>query len=123
MIEGIPLQINQLMTNLISNGLKFSDPGRAPHIRVIAGETDAETLTAYPELAAGKRYCMIQVADNGIGFGQEHAEQIFNIFQRLHSREAFAGTGIGLALCKRSCSITRAVSVLSGNPAKGPYLQ
>jgi signal transduction histidine kinase len=100
-IEGIPLQINQLLTNLLSNALKFSHPHRLPHIAVTAGEAGESDLAGYPELSTGKRYCRLQVKDNGIGFGQEHAQQIFNIFQRLHSKEAFTGTGIGLALCKK----------------------
>lgn len=100
-IQGIPLQINQLLTNLIGNALKFSHPHRLPRITVTAREAGEEHLAAYPELSGDKRYCLLQVKDNGIGFGQEHAQQIFNIFQRLHSKEAFAGTGIGLALCKK----------------------
>ncbi len=100
-IQGIPLQINQLLTNLISNALKFSHPQRPPHIAVTAREAAEGDLAGYPDLSPGKPYCLLQVKDNGIGFGQEHAQQIFNIFQRLHSKEAFAGTGIGLALCKK----------------------
>ncbi|MDF2191569.1 ATP-binding protein [Paraflavitalea sp. CAU 1676] len=100
-IRGIPLQINQLLTNLLSNALKFCHPQRHPHIEVTAVAVTPQEMAAYPELVPGKKYCLLQVADNGIGFGQQHAEQIFNIFQRLHSREAFGGTGIGLALCKK----------------------
>lgn len=100
-IQGIPLQINQLLTNLISNALKFSHPQRIPEIAITAAEATTAELAGYPELSEAKKYCILQVKDNGIGFGQEHAQQIFNIFQRLHSREAFAGTGIGLALCKK----------------------
>ncbi len=118
-IEGIPLQINQLLTNLISNGLKFSDPGRSPYIKVTAETADAGQLADYPELAGHKSYCMIRVADNGIGFGQEHADQIFNIFQRLHSREAFAGTGIGLALCKKIVLNHQGSISATGTPGEG----
>lgn len=100
-IEGISLQINQLFSNLISNALKFSDPHRTPHIQITANEATPEELAKHPELTAGKQYCLLSFKDNGIGFRQEHAEQIFNIFQRLHSKEAYAGTGIGLALCKK----------------------
>ncbi len=100
-IKGIPLQINQLFTNLLSNALKFSHPGRTPQVTITACVGEPQELLAYPELVPDKKYCILQVADNGIGFGQEHAEQIFNLFQRLHSKEAFAGTGIGLPLCKK----------------------
>lgn len=100
-IRGIPLQIHQLLTNLLGNALKFSHPQRAPEIGISAAALTASEMAAWPEVTPDKPYCLLQVKDNGIGFGQEHAEQIFNIFQRLHSREAFAGTGIGLALCRK----------------------
>lgn len=100
-VKGIPLQINQLLTNLLSNALKFSHPDRPPRITISAGAAEPEELLAYPELVPDKQYCILRVEDNGIGFGQEHAEQIFNLFQRLHSKEAFSGTGIGLSLCKK----------------------
>lgn len=100
-IHGIPLQITQLLTNLLSNALKFSDPGRPPVITITAIRATRQELAAFPELLPHRPYCLIRVEDNGIGFGQEHAEKIFNLFQRLHSKEAFAGTGIGLALCKK----------------------
>lgn len=100
-VKGIPLQINQLLTNLLSNALKFSDAARPPRIDIRAGVATTQELLAYPDLVPYKQYCLLQVTDNGIGFGQEHAEQIFNLFQRLHSKEAFAGTGIGLSLCKK----------------------
>ncbi|HEY9257007.1 MAG TPA: PAS domain S-box protein [Chitinophaga sp.] len=100
-VEGISLQLNQLFANLLSNSLKFSRAGVPPQINISAASASAEDIAAYPELHPGKRYCVITFKDNGIGFKQEHAEKIFKIFQRLHSKDDYSGTGIGLALCKK----------------------
>jgi len=100
-IEAIPLQINQLFYNLLSNALKFSKAGTAPIIHVASGMLSSEDIKKYPSLKADSSYCEIIFRDNGIGFNQQFAEQMFLIFQRLNSRERFEGTGIGLALCKK----------------------
>lgn len=100
-LEAIPLQMSQLFTNLISNALKFIKPGVDPVINITAaGMTKAE-VRAFPALDPDAAYYKITFADNGIGFEQEYAQQIFNIFQRLHLKTAYEGTGIGLALCKK----------------------
>jgi signal transduction histidine kinase len=89
-VPGDEREISQLLQNLISNALKFrgTDP---PMVRVSA---EAE------ETPAGTRW-RFSVADNGIGIEPRHAERIFKMFQRLHTREEYGGTGIGLAICKR----------------------
>jgi light-regulated signal transduction histidine kinase (bacteriophytochrome) len=100
-IEGIPLQISQLFANLISNALKFSSRERDCVIDIICSDfTSGESYDDFkPD--PGKRYFLIRVSDNGIGFEQEYAEQIFSIFQRLHGKQQYEGTGIGLALCRK----------------------
>lgn len=100
-IDAVPLQINQLFANLTGNALKFNHPGRRPELAVTVKEAGQDALLRHPELDPNKRYCVITFADNGIGFKQEYARQIFNIFQRLHSKDEYSGTGIGLALCKK----------------------
>lgn len=98
-IEAEPLQMNQLFYNLVSNALKFSKPGVPPRIRIAA------TL----EQEKGGRQGMgetnwvhhITVHDNGIGFEKDYAEQIFEIFRRLHTTQAYSGSGIGLAVCRK----------------------
>ena len=82
-----PAQICQLYQNLLSNALKFHAPGRRPHIRI--------TYEATPEGA------VLGVADNGIGIEPEFREKIFEAFQRLHGREKYEGSGIGLAVCRK----------------------
>jgi len=99
-IEAIPLQINQLFYNLISNSLKFAKKEIAPIIDITSKMLTAEDAAKHPTLNLKVDYCEIRVKDNGIGFNQRYAEQIFLVFQRLHTREQYQGTGIGLALSK-----------------------
>nr|WP_294781231.1 PAS domain S-box protein [uncultured Flavobacterium sp.] len=99
-IQAIPLQMTQLFGNLISNALKYSRPDTAPHI-TIKTEALSKSEIENASLTLDKNYIKIEITDNGIGFSQQYAEQIFNIFQRLHGNDQFAGTGIGLAMCKK----------------------
>jgi PAS domain S-box-containing protein len=86
-VTGDPLQLAQLLRNLLSNALKFVPEDRAPAVHVSA-ERGPEVWT-------------VTVADNGIGVEDESSERIFAMFERLHPRERFKGTGIGLSICKR----------------------
>ncbi len=99
-IEAIPQQVQQLFQNLVSNALKFSKPGTAPRI-TIHGQPLPDSQKQELTLDAGRAYVHIAVSDNGIGFEKEYAERIFVIFQRLHGHAEYAGTGIGLAICKQ----------------------
>jgi light-regulated signal transduction histidine kinase (bacteriophytochrome) len=100
-IEAIPVQMSQLFGNLISNSLKFVSPSISPVISILANFLSEDEFDLYPELTRGVPHYRISFKDNGIGFNQANADQIFNIFQRLHSRAEFDGTGIGLAMCKK----------------------
>jgi PAS domain S-box-containing protein len=100
-IKGVPNQMHQLLYNLISNALKFSKTGVPPHVIISCKELQASELVERKELDPSKKYYLVTIQDNGIGFNQGHAEKIFDMFQRLHSKEAFSGTGIGLALVKK----------------------
>jgi PAS domain S-box-containing protein len=99
-IEAIPLHMSQLFGNLLSNALKFSRPDIDPQITISSLLASKEELTNLG-LDKYSRHYKIEVADNGIGFNPEHAAQIFNIFQRLHGKQEYEGTGIGLALCRK----------------------
>ncbi|MFE2358365.1 ATP-binding protein [Streptomyces parvulus] len=89
-VVGDPTLLVMLWQNLLGNAVKFRDPDRAPRIRITCDED--------PDRAGSWRFC---VTDNGIGIPPEFAEKVFVIFQRLHSRDTYGGTGIGLALCKK----------------------
>ncbi|MES1216073.1 MAG: CheR family methyltransferase [Bacteroidota bacterium] len=100
-IEAIPFQMRQLFYNLISNALKFSHEGVPPVINITAHMLSPKEIEAYPALNPLVNYYEIIFKDNGIGFDQKYREQIFAVFQRLHNKEVYSGTGIGLALSKK----------------------
>jgi light-regulated signal transduction histidine kinase (bacteriophytochrome) len=99
-VRIIPSQFRQLMHSLVSNALKFSRPGIPPHI-IITGRIVKGHQLNIEKLLPGKDYCHITVKDNGIGFEQEYSERIFIVFQKLHNKNDYPGTGIGLAIVKR----------------------
>ena len=94
-IEADAMQMRQLFQNLIGNAIKFRKKDVDPVVRISAEFTDTHDLTV------PGRAVTITIADNGIGFEQQFKEQIFVIFQRLHSRTEYEGTGIGLATCRK----------------------
>jgi PAS domain S-box-containing protein len=96
----IPFQFRQLLSNLISNSLKYSKADITPVIEIQATYVKARDLHEMGALP-GKDYFRFSVADNGIGFEQEYGDKIFELFQRLHGRNEYSGSGIGLAICKK----------------------
>ena len=97
-VRAVPLQMSQLFLNLFTNSLKFSE--RQPEISVTVMLASSDELPQL-RLPGGRRFAKISFADNGIGFPQQYADKVFAIFQRLHPVDKYAGTGIGLALCKK----------------------
>lgn len=94
-----PSLIKPLFHNLIGNALKYSKRDTTPVVKItaeISGQLNGQT-----DRLAGPQYCRIYIQDNGIGFDQKYAEEIFGMFKRLHHNSEFQGTGIGLALCKK----------------------
>ncbi len=100
-IRAIPVQMHQLFYNLLNNALKFSKSENPPQIEIRTNIISSQNAQQYHYLDGSKKYVEIVVKDNGVGFEQSNAEKIFNMFQRLHDRRVFSGTGIGLALCKK----------------------
>jgi two-component system CheB/CheR fusion protein len=100
-IEAIPSQIDMLFSNLISNALKFSKSGIPPIVTITSRTLPLNEVEVNPLLNPLVSYCEINFQDNGIGFDQQFEEKIFSVFTRLHNEKKFAGTGIGLAACKK----------------------
>ena len=96
-LRADPIQMRQLLQNLIGNAIKYRADERAPQVRVSA------TVIDLPAVATGivRPHCRLEVADNGIGFDNRYAERIFAPFERLHDRSRFEGTGMGLAIVRR----------------------
>lgn len=88
-LEAEPMQMRQLIQNLVSNALKFRRENVAPSVSIHA------------TVQADAGLCELRVADNGIGFDEKYLDRIFNVFQRLHGRGKYEGTGIGLAICRK----------------------
>ncbi len=104
-VEGDPAQLRQLLQNLVSNALKYHGSEEAPRVAVSCEE-------------AGERL-LIRVQDNGIGFPQEHAERIFQPFERLVGRSEFEGSGMGLAICRRIVERHGGEIHAEGHPGQG----
>ena len=105
-VDGDPTQLRQLFQNLIGNGLKFHPPDRPPVVTVLAVGDDAEAVT-------------VEVSDNGIGFDEKYLDRIFDIFQRLHGRTEYEGTGIGLAVCRKIADRHGGTIAASSAPGEG----
>ena len=103
-------QMAQLFQNLIGNGLKFRKPGQNPLVKV---------LSELQKLASGEAAWWITVEDNGIGFDEKYRDRIFQIFQRLHGRNEYEGTGIGLAICRKIVERHSGSITASSTPGAG----
>jgi two-component system, LuxR family, sensor kinase FixL len=99
-IDADALQMRQLLQNLIGNALKFQPPNTQPHIRIKAN-TIKSPLASDSNPLPHEEACELTVQDNGIGFDEEYSEKIFAMFQRLHGRSEYEGTGVGLAVGRR----------------------
>lgn len=109
-IEADPGQMRQLFQNLIENGLKFHHPERPPVIRVRAAAADQDD---------GRPVCRLAFEDDGIGLAASYADRIFMPFQRLHTRDKYPGTGIGLAICRRIAERHEGAITVQSTPGEG----
>lgn len=113
-IYGVPFLIKQLFSNIILNSLKYSDKNRDPEITIsVAGKPFRNEETK------NKLCHVLYFTDNGIGFEQQYADSIFNIFTRLHGKTEYQGSGVGLALCKKIMQAHGGSITATGNPGKG----
>ncbi len=109
-VEGDPTQLRQLIQNLLSNALKFRKPDVNPVIKISSNKIlDGN----------GEPLLVITIEDNGIGFDNQFKDQIFTIFQRLHSRNEYEGTGIGLATCRKIVERHGGFILAHGEPGQG----
>lgn len=108
-VEGASVLLYQLFYNLINNSLKFSVPLVSPAIHIRAEKY----------LENSKEWAVIEVSDNGIGFEAEYADRIFDAFTRLHSKDKFEGTGLGLSLCKKIVHRHKGKISATGKPGGG----
>ena len=111
-VPGNAGQLRQVFLNLIGNALKFTPPGRRPQVNISAVDSAPRTADAPP-------CCEIAVSDNGIGFEPAQAAAIFAPFRRLHGREQFEGTGIGLAIVRRVVERHGGEVLAEGRPGQG----
>lgn len=114
------IQMQQLFQNLLSNAIKFRQENTTPEIRITATELKGQQIP-YPEIDASpyRKYYQVTVKDNGVGFEEKYLERVFTIFQRLHGRGQYSGTGIGLAVCKRICQNHSGFITARSTPGKG----
>ncbi|HEX8182170.1 MAG TPA: ATP-binding protein [Candidatus Saccharimonadales bacterium] len=110
-IHADAMQMRQLMQNLIANAIKFQRPGVPPylHIRSTIETNEADNI----------KYCRLEIEDNGLGFDEKYLDRIFAVFQRLHNRDSYEGTGIGLAVCRKIIERHGGSITATSKPGKG----
>ncbi len=113
-IKGDPLQLRQLLQNLVSNGLKFHQPNVKPIVKI-----SGEWIETQDAAASNQRAYRLVVQDNGIGISDEYSAQIFQVFQRLHGRNEYEGAGIGLAICRKIVERHQGTIVVKSAPGEG----
>lgn len=99
-VRGIDFQLNQLFNNLISNAVKYRDTNKKLAIQIVSKKIKSSQIDE-PFVKGYEAYYQIKVIDNGIGFDNNMRDKIFEMFQRLHQKHEYSGTGIGLAICKK----------------------
>jgi len=114
----IVFQFRQLLHNLMGNALKFSKPDVPPHITITSALIDGGKL-ANGTLLPEKRYCHLTITDNGIGFDAKYSGKIFELFQRLHGKAQYPGTGIGLAIVQKIVANHNGLITATGELNKG----
>jgi PAS domain S-box-containing protein len=115
-VRSVPVQLRQLFVNLLSNSFKYRDEARPVVISIKASRVRVPGMS---DAYGSERFYKIDFQDNGIGFSPEEGQRIFNLFERLHGRDKFPGTGIGLTICRRIMENNRGFIRATGIPGKG----
>ena len=116
-LEAESLQMRQLLQNLIGNALKFRRPEAPPVVKV-----EAQIITGPPaegDAGVAKKFCQLMVSDNGIGFDEKYLDRIFTVFQRLHTRNEYEGTGMGLAIARKIALFHHGDITAKSKPGEG----
>ncbi len=100
-ISAVPGLMQQLFYNLLSNAIKFRKKTVSPVVDIKAEKMKPAELSKYISHVNGNNFYKITISDNGIGFDEQHSQEIFKVFKRLHSYQEFEGTGVGLSICKK----------------------
>lgn len=118
-------QLGQLFQNLLGNAIKFRQPNTVPQIRVTSQLRTLDQIPAdvVPKVTGSGPFAEITVRDNGIGFNPQYVDRIFQVFQRLHGRHQFAGSGIGLSICRRVAENHGGTITASSEPGQGATFQ
>ncbi|GAX37470.1 PAS domain-containing protein [Nodularia sp. NIES-3585] len=114
-IPADPLQMRQLLQNLIGNALKFHRPQIPPVVKVYSQIFPSQS----DQVSGVSETCQITVEDNGIGFAQKYVDRIFKVFQRLHGRQEYQGTGVGLAICRKIAERHHGIITVESHPGQG----
>ena len=117
-IDADPMQMRQLFQNLIGNALKFQPSDHKPVIKIHA-QIIKSPFAGTPEEDPYAEQCEITIEDNGIGFDEKYLEKIFAVFQRLHGRNEYEGTGVGLAVCRRITDRHGGIITARSKPGEG----
>ncbi len=125
-IHADPLQMRQLLQNLIGNALKFQAPNNVPVVKIDAQMVTRDQISEEavfpkppPTARPDDKFCVLTVQDNGIGFEEQYLEKIFAVFQRLHGRSEYEGTGVGLAVCRRITDRHDGLITAQSKPGEG----
>ncbi|WP_240699255.1 ATP-binding protein [Spirosoma sordidisoli] len=118
-LNGNAIQLRQLFQNLIGNALKFARPGLGPVISITAQPVGPDDVPVAVQNRTQHSWIAIVVSDNGIGFDEQYQERIFQLFERLHGRSEYAGTGIGLAVCRKVAENHQGTIAAHSQPGQG----
>ncbi|MEO7307366.1 MAG: PAS domain S-box protein [Ferruginibacter sp.] len=117
-INGVYIQLTQLITNLLDNAIKYSRPAVKPHIKITFSIIEGKIIE-HQSANNQKEYYAIKIADNGIGFEKQYTTEIFELFKRLHGKNEYSGTGIGLAIVKKIVTNHNGFIIAEGESNRG----